>query len=138
MTKHCELAFVALFFSAFNFASAATPAPPKVVFIVDQFTYNWAATPGAFPSNWINQGWANPGYSNCFMTCGGGTSESTQQRFQADVISLHPAIVHIMVGSDDADADDDASALRLHRLPECIGNDGAAGERCPHSGDPWT
>jgi hypothetical protein len=35
---------------------AATTAP-KVVFIGDQFTYNWGTTPGAFPPNWVNQGW---------------------------------------------------------------------------------
>jgi hypothetical protein len=37
------------------------------------------------------------------VTCGGGTSEATEARFQTDVIDLHPAIVHIMVGADDAD-----------------------------------
>ncbi len=35
-----------------------TPAP-KVVFIGDQFTYMWGATPPfAANPNWINQGWA--------------------------------------------------------------------------------
>ena len=85
-----------------------TPAP-KVVFIGDQFTYNWGTTPGAFPSNWLNQGWMSPPLAtgeSCYMTCEGGTSESTADRFQADVVDLHPNIVHIMVGSDDADSDD--------------------------------
>jgi hypothetical protein len=96
-----------------NFVRARTPnetPAPKVVFIGDQFTYLWATTPSAFPSNWINKGWS--GYvigENCFEICGGGTSESTAQRFQTDVIDLHPNIVHIMVASDDADANDDAS-----------------------------
>ena len=92
-------------------ASAATP-PPKVVFIGDQFTYNWATTPGAFPSNWINQGWNKAAVTqdpDCYVTCQGGTSVSTEQRFQADVINLHPAIVHIMVAADDADTNDPPS-----------------------------
>ena len=41
---------------------------------------------------------------NCYVTCEGGTSEATAARFQTDVINLHPAIVHIMVGADDADS----------------------------------
>jgi hypothetical protein len=99
---------IALFlFSALS-SSAATPPPPKVVFIGDQFTYNWATTPGAFPSNWINHGWPTTEV-NCYMTCEGGTSEATEARFQADVINLHPAIVHIMVGADDADSNDPPS-----------------------------
>jgi hypothetical protein len=85
----------------------AAATPPKVVFIGDQFTYGWGTTPGAFPSNWVNQGWVNTSPNpDCYMNCEGGTSESTAQRFQADVINLHPNIVHIMVGSDDADSDD--------------------------------
>jgi GDSL-like Lipase/Acylhydrolase family/Bacterial Ig-like domain (group 2) len=86
----------------------ATPAP-KVVFIGDQFTYMWGATPPfAANTNWINQGWAWTPVTNCFVICGAGTSESTAARFQADVIDLHPAIVHIMVGVDDLNQDDDA------------------------------
>jgi hypothetical protein len=89
-----------------------TPAP-KVVFIGDQFTYNWATTPGAFPSNWINQGWPTT-VANCYLLCGGGTSESTADRFQPDVIDLHPNIVHIMVGADDADANDPPSVPYIY------------------------
>jgi len=117
MTIHHKVTVaLALFLSAGLSASAATAAP-KVVFIGDQFTYNWATTPGAFPSNWINQGWnkaAATSDPNCFENCGGGTSESTEARFQADVINLHPAIVHIMVAADDADSDDDASVPYIY------------------------
>ena len=73
-------------------------------------------TPGAFPSNWINQGWSGPIPPNCFVTCESGTSEATEARFQTDVINLHPAIVHIMVGADDADADDDASVPYVSQI----------------------
>jgi hypothetical protein len=83
---------------------------PKVVFIGDQFTYMWAATPPfAANPNWINQGWAWTPVSNCFLLCTAGTSESTAARFQTDVIDLHPAIVHILVGADDLSEDDDAT-----------------------------
>jgi acyl-CoA thioesterase I len=87
----------------------AATAAPKVVFIGDQFTYMWAATPSfAANPNWINQGWAWTPVANCFLICGAGTSESTAARFQTDVIDLHPAIVHIMVGADDLASDDGA------------------------------
>jgi acyl-CoA thioesterase I len=88
----------------------ATPAP-KVVFIGDQFTYLWGATPPfAANANWINQGWSEDSnlWANCFMVCQGGTSGAALARFQTDVIDLHPAIVHIMVGADDLANDDDA------------------------------
>jgi len=90
-------------------AFAATAAPPKVVFIGDQFTYMWGTTPpfAANPS-WINQGWDSPVSTYCFLFCSAGTSGGTLARFQTDVIDLHPAIVHIMVGVDDLNQDDDA------------------------------
>jgi acyl-CoA thioesterase I len=89
----------------------ATPAP-KVVFIGDQFTYMWGATqPFAANPNWINQGWTSPLVSDCFMSCEGGTSGAALARFQTDVLDLHPAIVHIMVGADDLAMDDDAQQV---------------------------
>jgi hypothetical protein len=98
MTKHYKvtLAFLALFLSAFLSASAANTAP-KVVFIGDWVTYSWTSAFAANP-NWVNEG--VPGIAPC---CGGpGTSSDTLARFQADVISLHPAIVHIMIGAADS------------------------------------
>jgi lysophospholipase L1-like esterase len=58
---------------------------PKVVFIGDEITLNW------FPKTayWINKGVA------------GETSDKTLARFQADVVSLHPDIVHILIGTND-------------------------------------
>ena len=130
MPRHYKLtlATLALFLSALmpvaayaqtapNFvrppAPNKTPAP-KVVFIGDQFTYMWATTPPfAANTNWINQGWGLDSnlWGNCFMVCQGGTSEDTAARFQTDVIDLHPAIVHIMVGADDLASDDDAQQV---------------------------
>jgi hypothetical protein len=75
--------------------AAPAPAPPKVVFIGDWVTQNWAAEMSPYP-NWINEG--------SFIASGipEGTAAGTLARFQADVVSLHPAIVHIMVGGDDS------------------------------------
>jgi GDSL-like Lipase/Acylhydrolase family len=102
MTRHYKLtlATLALFLSAFFSATAAT-TPPKVVFIGDWITYSWASAFAANP-NWINQGAPGSSYGS------EGSSAALLARFQADVVSLHPAIVHIMVGADDANTDDDA------------------------------
>ncbi len=111
MTTHHKLtvALLAMLLSAFVYASAAT-AQPKVVFIGDQFTYMWGTTPSFTANpNWINQGWDSPVSTYCFLFCSAGTSGGTLARFQTDVIDLHPAIVHIMVGVDDLANDDDAT-----------------------------
>jgi hypothetical protein len=75
-------------------------APPKVVFIGDYITYEWASAFAANPS-WINQGDPAPG----------GNATTLLARFQSDVVSLHPAIVHIMVGAWNAAFISDQSAL---------------------------
>jgi lysophospholipase L1-like esterase len=92
---------LALLSSAFFSASAATPAP-RVVFIGDWVTYSWDGAFAANP-NWVNQGTPGQGL------LGNGNSADTLARFQADVVNLHPAIVHIMIGSSDADENDDAT-----------------------------
>jgi hypothetical protein len=96
---------------------------PKVVFIGDQFTYMWGTTPpfAANPS-WINQGWDSPVSTYCFLFCSAGTSGGTLARFQTDVIGLHPAIVHIMVGVDDLANDDDATQAIGGIDPEVLNN----------------
>jgi hypothetical protein len=126
MTKHSKrtLAAFALLFSAWmpvvcnaqtapNFVRPRTPneAPaPKVVFIGDWITYNWAGAFSANPS-WINQGSAD------FFS---GDSGAAAARFQADVVSLHPSIVHIMVGVVDEAQDDDA--LMALTTPNLVNN----------------
>jgi hypothetical protein len=102
MNKHYKVTVVllALLSIAFFSASASTPAP-RVVFIGDWVTYSWDAAFAANP-NWINQGTPGQGL------LGNGNSADTLARFQSDVVILHPAIVHIMIGSSDADEDDDA------------------------------
>jgi len=96
MTKHYKVtvAFLALFLSAFFSASAANTAP-KVVFIGDWITYGWASAFAANP-NWINKGVDDTLYS------GPGSSAAVLARFQADVVSQHPNIVHILIGPADA------------------------------------
>lgn len=101
MTKHYKVALAALLLSAFVSAIAAT-TPPKVVFIGDWITYGWASAFAANP-NWINQGAPGEGL------LGKGDSSGTLARFQSDVVNRHPEIVHIMIGSSDADEDHDAN-----------------------------
>jgi lysophospholipase L1-like esterase len=123
MTKHYKLTLttLALLLSALMpFAANAQLAPnfvrprlaneapaPKVVFIGDWVTYSWTGAFAANP-NWVNQG--TPFVGLYGQT---GDSVSTAARFQADVVALHPAIVHIMVGSSDANEVHD-STFRLY------------------------
>jgi hypothetical protein len=88
----------ALSLSAFSSSHAATTAP-KVVFIGDPVTFGWT---NAFTANptWINKG---------ASTNANGSSAAVLSRFQTDVVDLHPAIVHIMIGAVDAGAVDDAT-----------------------------
>jgi len=126
MTKHSKrtLAAFALLLSAMmpvvSNAQAApkfvrprtpneTPAP-KVVFIGDWITYNWTTAFAANP-NWINQG--SPDFFD-------GNSGATAARFQADVVGLHPSIVHIMVGVVDEAQEDDA--LMALTTPDFLNN----------------
>jgi hypothetical protein len=98
-------------------ANAATPPP----FLGDQFTYEWGNTAGAFPSNWINQGWNGfPETTPCPAQCYYGTSGATMERFKTEVIDVHPAVVHILVGADDADINTDA--YQLEAWPEYLSN----------------
>jgi hypothetical protein len=97
-----------------SFANAATTAPPKVVFIGDFVTYNWSSAFAANP-NWINKG-ANgqPAFTP------DANSYGVLAAFQSEVVSLHPAVVHILIGIGDSDATDDAS-FRL-AVPEFLTN----------------
>ncbi len=79
--------------------SLSAQGPPKVVFFGDYITYEWASAFAANP-NWINQG--SPSING-----GVGSTGS----FQADVVNLHPAIVHILVGAYNSYFVSDESAL---------------------------
>jgi hypothetical protein len=85
--------------------TASAQTKPKVVFIGDNVTFNWSSAFAA-NKNWINEGFGSP---LICVPCYGGTSTSILHRFRTDVIDLHPAIVHIMVGLDDADLAHDAT-----------------------------
>jgi acyl-CoA thioesterase I len=85
-----------------NYHRLQPPAnSPKVVFIGDYITYEWASAFAANP-NWRNQGDSN---------INEGYAGSALARFQSDVVSLHPAIVHILVGAYDSYAVSDQSAI---------------------------
>ena len=82
---------------AFGLLSLSLSAQ-KVVFIGDPITYYWASAFAANP-DWINEGNPNPDGP----TFAYGSAASVLARFQSDVVSLHPAIVHILIGQGDAD-----------------------------------
>ena len=71
---------------------------PRWFFVGDYITYFWASAFAAHP-NWINQG------SQVVPYLGGdsGTAAEVLASFQSDVVSLHPAIVHILIGVGDSD-----------------------------------
>jgi acyl-CoA thioesterase I len=108
-SKLTPVALILLLSALVPLVANAQPTPkvvapanaPKVVFIGDYITYEWASAFAANP-NWINQG---------DQVRGSGYSASTLARFQSDVVSLHPAVVHIMVGAYDAYFVSDESAL---------------------------
>jgi hypothetical protein len=89
-----RFAILALFLFAF-ISSYADTKPPRVVFIGDWVTYYWDAAFATHP-NWINKGL--PGDT----TGGFGTAAEVLARFQSDVVSLHPSVVHILIGQGDA------------------------------------
>jgi len=63
---------------------------PRVVFMGDSITENWAlADPGFFDGKIVNRG------------ISGQTSPQMLVRFRADVVALRPRIVHILAGTND-------------------------------------
>jgi hypothetical protein len=78
--------------------NASEQTLPKVVFIGDYITYFWTSAFAAHP-NWINEG------SRVAPSLGSdsGTAGEVLASFQSDVVSLHPAIVHILIGVGDSD-----------------------------------
>jgi lysophospholipase L1-like esterase len=87
---------LALALALFSTAASAATTPPKVVFIGDFYTYLWS---NAFASN---PNWINKGADGLGIVGGGETSDETLARFPSDVVALHPAIVHIMIGINDS------------------------------------
>jgi acyl-CoA thioesterase I len=80
-------------------AMAATPVQPKVIFVGDQLTTGWNMS--------SNPNWVNHGYE---------TAQYAEARFQTDVVSLHPAIVHIVVGAGDIEGASPVSELTISGL----------------------
>jgi len=67
-----------------------TPGYPRIVFMGDSITENWAKMAGAF----FTPGRIGRGIS-------AQTTPQMLLRFRQDVIDLHPAVVHIMAGTND-------------------------------------
>ena len=77
-------------FSAANRAAPAAGQTPRVVFMGDSITENWLlADPALFDHGVVNRG------------ISGQTTAQMLVRFRADVVSLHPQVVHILAGTND-------------------------------------
>ena len=98
MTKLYRIALAVL--CAFSAASVSAANPPKVVFIGDYLTANWT-----YPAN---PNWFNLGVDTPDILTNDGNSGQWVQNFQT-VLNLHPDIVHIMVGAEDAALEDDGT-----------------------------
>jgi lysophospholipase L1-like esterase len=71
-------------------AALPPPSPRRVVLIGDSITEGWKnLDPDLFDADTLDRG------------ISGQTSTQLLVRFRADVIDLHPAVVHIMVGTND-------------------------------------
>ena len=74
----------------YHAANAALKSAPSAVFMGDSITEAWAiADPGLFSGGVVGRG------------VSGQTSPQMLLRFRADVIALHPGVVHIMAGTND-------------------------------------
>jgi lysophospholipase L1-like esterase len=70
---------------------AATPIQPKVVFYGDSTTYDWKL-PQNSNAFQVNRNWNNQAFNSP------ATSTEMLARFNADVVSFHPTVVHITGG----------------------------------------
>jgi len=73
-----------------NAALVPSPGHPRIVFMGDSITENWVR---------IAQGFFTPGRVGRGIS--GQTTPQMLLRFRQDVIDLHPAVVHIMAGTND-------------------------------------
>ena len=65
-------------------------SPPRVIFLGDSITENWIhGDPALFSDAVIDRG------------ISGQTTSQILLRFYADVVALHPAVVHLMAGTND-------------------------------------
>jgi lysophospholipase L1-like esterase len=73
-----------------NAELAAAATRPKVVFMGDSITENWAlADPAFFATSNVNRG------------ISAQTSAQMLLRFRTDVVALRPAVVHVLAGTND-------------------------------------
>lgn len=86
---HTDWPYLAKYREA-NAALMPAPKHPRIVFMGDSITENWASmAPDFFTSERIGRG------------ISGQTSPQMLVRFRDDVIDLHPAVVQIMAGTND-------------------------------------
>jgi lysophospholipase L1-like esterase len=87
------------FLLAASSGRASTPVP-RVVFFGDTVTYYWGTWLNGNPK-WLNRGSSGPPFQN--------QAYQMLARFQSTVVSLHPDMVHILVGTADVAVANDAT-----------------------------
>jgi lysophospholipase L1-like esterase len=77
-------------YRAANASASTASTAPRVVFMGDSITENWAlADPAFFERGLVNRG------------IGGQTTAQMLVRFRADVVALRPKVVHLLAGTND-------------------------------------
>src|ERR1700760_3911730 len=92
------LAFVSLMFAVSTGTASSTV--PRVVFFGDTVTYYWGTWLNG-NAKWLDRGSSGPPYKN--------QAYQMLSRFQSTVVSLHPDMVHILVGTEDVALANDAT-----------------------------
>jgi lysophospholipase L1-like esterase len=88
-------------YSAANDALMSAGPAPRLVFMGDSITENWAlADPTFFERGVVNRG------------ISGQTTAQMLVRFRADVVALHPKVVHILGGTNDVAGNTGPSSAR--------------------------
>jgi lysophospholipase L1-like esterase len=121
-------------YRAANAAVLAASTPTKVVFIGDSITENWVlADPSLFERGVVGRG------------ISGQTTPQMLVRFRADVVALHPQVVHLLAGTNDIAGNTGPSSLQDYKnnimsmveIAQANGIDVIVGSIPPAAAFPW-
>ncbi|HKS57620.1 MAG TPA: SGNH/GDSL hydrolase family protein [Steroidobacteraceae bacterium] len=121
-------------YRAANAEVLASSTPTRIVFIGDSITEGWVgADPALFERGVVNRG------------IGGQTTPQMLVRFRADVVALHPQVVHVLAGTNDIAGNTGPSSLADYRnnimsmveIAQANGIDVILGSIPPAATFPW-
>ena len=121
-------------YRAANAAVLASSTPTRVVFIGDSITEGWvSADPSLFARGVVGRG------------IGGQTTPQMLVRFRADVVALHPKVVHLLAGTNDIAGNTGPSSLQDYQnnimsmveIAQANGIDVIVGSIPPAAAFPW-